>query len=101
MGISRPLRYWGTATATAGLLLAATGAAAAAAPHHTASQRAAAAPLPRLETAAYQGVQGINLCLLARCSLGGGTPGDTAPGGVSNTQGGNLCLLAVCSVGPE
>ncbi|WP_016906358.1 hypothetical protein [Streptomyces xiaopingdaonensis] len=43
----------------------------------------------------YRGAQGFNLCLLARCSLGTGSPGV----GLSQTQGGNLCLLATCAVG--
>ncbi|MEU9613751.1 hypothetical protein AB0D56_19745 [Streptomyces sp. NPDC048209] len=46
--------------------------------------------------ALYRGVQGGNLCLLARCTVGdsGGSPGP------SNTQGFNLCLLALCTVRP-
>lgn len=47
---------------------------------------------------AYHGVQGGNLCLLSRCSVGGSTPGGNA--GPSNTQGFNLCLLALCTVRP-
>ncbi|WP_442812090.1 hypothetical protein [Streptomyces sp. NBC_01212] len=46
----------------------------------------------------YRGVQGGNLCLLARCAVGGsGASGGTGP---SNTQGFNLCLLALCNVRP-
>ncbi|MFF1921932.1 hypothetical protein ACFVW8_15330 [Streptomyces sp. NPDC058221] len=47
---------------------------------------------------AYRGVQGGNLCLLSRCSVGDSTPGGNA--GPSNTQGFNLCLLALCTVRP-
>ncbi|MDX3324964.1 MULTISPECIES: hypothetical protein [Streptomyces] len=46
----------------------------------------------------YRGVQGGNLCLLARCTVGDSGPeGHTGPG---NTQGFNLCLLAACTVRP-
>ncbi|MGW8327480.1 hypothetical protein ACWGNF_24595 [Streptomyces sp. NPDC055808] len=47
---------------------------------------------------AYRGVQGGNLCLLSRCSVGGSATGSNS--GPSNTQGFNLCLLAVCGVRP-
>ncbi|WP_019547812.1 hypothetical protein [Streptomyces sulphureus] len=43
----------------------------------------------------YRGTQGFNLCLLARCTLGTGSPG----AGLSQIQGGNLCFLATCDVG--
>lgn len=46
----------------------------------------------------YRGVQGGNLCLLARCTVGDSGPeGHAGPG---NTQGFNLCLLAACTVRP-
>ncbi|AXG82701.1 hypothetical protein DVK44_17860 [Streptomyces paludis] len=44
----------------------------------------------------YRGIQGGNLCLLARCTVG-----DSAgSGGSSQTQGANICLLATCVVRP-
>ncbi|MGW1100719.1 hypothetical protein ACWD5W_33520 [Streptomyces sp. NPDC002455] len=46
----------------------------------------------------YRGVQGGNLCLLARCTVGDSGPEGHA--GPSNTQGFNLCLLAACTVRP-
>ncbi|MEV7114317.1 hypothetical protein [Streptomyces anulatus] len=46
----------------------------------------------------YRGIQGGNLCLLARCSVGESGPGGHT--GPSNTQGFNLCLLALCTVRP-
>lgn len=46
----------------------------------------------------YRGIQGGNLCLLARCTVGESGPGGHP--GPSNTQGFNLCLLALCSVRP-
>lgn len=46
----------------------------------------------------YRGIQGGNLCLLARCTVGESGPGGHA--GPSNTQGFNLCLLALCTVRP-
>ncbi|MFD0023011.1 hypothetical protein [Streptomyces sp. NPDC058382] len=49
-------------------------------------------------TGSYRGVQGGNLCLLSRCSVGESAPGRDA--GPSNTQGFNLCLLALCTVRP-
>ncbi|MFJ6701059.1 hypothetical protein ACIQM4_34090 [Streptomyces sp. NPDC091272] len=45
----------------------------------------------------YRGVQGGNLCLLSRCTVGSGTAGSQGP---SNTQGFNLCLLSACDVRP-
>ncbi|MFD7718123.1 hypothetical protein [Streptomyces sp. NPDC059814] len=53
---------------------------------------------PAGATSVYRGVQGGNLCLLARCSVGSSTAGGNA--GPSNTQGFNLCLLALCTVRP-
>ncbi|MET9768780.1 hypothetical protein [Streptomyces sp. NPDC006415] len=84
------------------LLAAAAPAASAAAPAPQAAPRQVqAAPG---ETAAvgpaafYRGIQGGNLCLLARCTVGdSGTGGHPGP---SNTQGFNLCLLALCTVRP-
>lgn len=98
---------WGAATAAAGLLLLASagGAAAASSPagaqpgavpaHHTARP----APATPSLADAYRGVQGVNFCLLARCTVGdqGTGAGSTGP---SNTQGANFCLLAVCTVRP-
>ncbi|MFJ9107336.1 hypothetical protein [Streptomyces sp. NPDC102283] len=46
----------------------------------------------------YRGIQGGNLCLLARCTVGESGPGGHP--GPSNTQGFNLCLLALCTVRP-
>ncbi|MEU5285607.1 hypothetical protein N7925_06665 [Streptomyces sp. CA-278952] len=46
----------------------------------------------------YRGIQGGNLCLLARCTVGASGPGGHT--GPSNTQGFNLCLLALCTVRP-
>ncbi|MFF2728935.1 hypothetical protein ACFVS9_13665 [Streptomyces sp. NPDC058008] len=46
----------------------------------------------------YRGIQGGNLCLLARCAVGNSGPGGHA--GPSNTQGFNLCLLSACTVSP-
>ncbi|PCG83891.1 hypothetical protein CIB93_22195 [Streptomyces sp. WZ.A104] len=46
----------------------------------------------------YRGIQGGNLCLLARCTVGESGPGSHT--GPSNTQGFNLCLLALCTVRP-
>ncbi|MEU6956032.1 hypothetical protein [Streptomyces sp. NPDC045714] len=46
----------------------------------------------------YRGIQGGNLCLLARCTVGESGPGGHT--GPSNTQGFNLCLLALCTVRP-
>lgn len=57
----------------------------------------AAAAAPGL-AAFYRGIQGGNLCLLARCTVGDSVSG--AHPGPSNTQGFNLCLLALCTVRP-
>ncbi|MYX71022.1 hypothetical protein [Streptomyces sp. SID3915] len=46
----------------------------------------------------YRGIQGGNLCLLARCTVGDSGPWEHS--GPSNTQGFNLCLLAACTVRP-
>lgn len=55
-------------------------------------QSAGAGPLSNV----YRGIQGGNLCLLARCTVGdsGGSAGP------SQTQGANICLLAICTVRP-
>ncbi|MET8061196.1 hypothetical protein [Streptomyces microflavus] len=84
------------AAAGALLLISAPGAEAAASPERTArpaQSTPAAGPL-----AAYRGIQGGNLCLLARCTVGDSGPAGHV--GPSNTQGFNLCLLAVCTVRP-
>ncbi|WP_328315886.1 hypothetical protein [Streptomyces sp. NBC_00388] len=106
MRIPVSLPRWGTATAAAGLLLlvSAGGAAAAspagaqpsAAPAHSTGRQA---PVARSLADAYRGIQGVNFCLLARCTVGdqGSDSGSTGP---SNTQGANFCLLAVCTVRP-
>lgn len=44
----------------------------------------------------YQGGQGFNLCLVARCATGSGA--GTGTGGISQVQGVNFCFLAACSV---
>ncbi|MFI1223753.1 MULTISPECIES: hypothetical protein [unclassified Streptomyces] len=65
-------------------------------PAHSAREAgpAAAGPL----ASSYRGIQGGNLCLLARCTVGESGPGGHT--GPSNTQGFNLCLLALCTVRP-
>lgn len=89
-----------TATAAALLLAGATTAAAAPdtpGPTATSIRPADATPPDRTPLASlYRGIQGGNLCLLARCTLGGSEGSAEA----SNTQGANICLLAVCSVRP-
>ncbi|WP_093802152.1 hypothetical protein [Streptomyces sp. Wb2n-11] len=105
MNLPATVLRWGAATAAAGALLMSTATAAGAA-----EAREPAAPkaqsiradqpreTPSATTYAYRGVQGGNLCLLSRCSVGGPASGGNA--GPSNTQGFNLCLLAVCGVRP-
>ncbi|MGW8889264.1 hypothetical protein [Streptomyces sp. NPDC055749] len=96
---------WSAATAVAGALMMSTasiaGAAEAREPTTPAGQSIRAdqpREAPSATNYAYRGVQGGNLCLVSRCSVGGHASGDNA--GPSNTQGFNLCLLAVCSVRP-
>ncbi|MFE3589134.1 hypothetical protein ACFXOY_16585 [Streptomyces niveus] len=55
-------------------------------------QSAVSGPLSNV----YRGIQGGNLCLLARCTVGD-SGGSTGP---SQTQGANICLLAICTVRP-
>ncbi|WP_406149335.1 hypothetical protein [Streptomyces sp. NBC_01012] len=105
MSIAATTLRWSAATAAAGALLMSTatiaGAAEAREPAAPTAQ-SIRADQPRQAssgtTYAYRGVQGGNLCLLSRCSVGGPAPWDNA--GPSNTQGFNLCLLAVCDVRP-
>ncbi|MFJ4880733.1 hypothetical protein ACIP93_36745 [Streptomyces sp. NPDC088745] len=96
---------WSAATAATGALLMSTATIAAAAEsQEPAGPRVQSirADQPReaswANAYAYRGVQGGNLCLLSRCSVGGPAAGGDA--GPSNTQGFNLCLLAVCGVRP-
>lgn len=96
---------WSAATAAAGALLMSTATIAGAADAHEPSGPKAQSiradqprEAPSATAYAYRGVQGGNLCLLSRCSVGGPSSGDNA--GPSNTQGFNLCLLAVCGVRP-
>ncbi|MFF2140037.1 hypothetical protein [Streptomyces sp. NPDC058193] len=105
MNLPANVLRWGAATTAAGALLMSTGTVAGAT-----EGRGSAAPKvqsirvdhPRdassATTYAYRGVQGGNLCLLSRCSVGGPNSGGNA--GPSNTQGFNLCLLAICGVRP-
>lgn len=101
------LLRWGAATAAAGALLMSTATIAGATVTHEPPAPKAQSirtdqpretPSPR--TYAYRGVQGGNLCLLSRCSVGGTQAGDGNNTGPSNTQGFNLCLLAICDVRP-
>uniref|UniRef100_A0AAU3GYN7 Uncharacterized protein n=1 Tax=Streptomyces sp. NBC_01401 TaxID=2903854 RepID=A0AAU3GYN7_9ACTN len=106
MRIAATTLRWGAATAATGALLMSTatiaGAAEAREPAAPAAQSIRSDGQPRQAssgtTYAYRGVQGGNLCLLSRCSVGGPASRDDA--GPSNTQGFNLCLLAVCDVRP-
>ncbi|MFJ5046490.1 hypothetical protein [Streptomyces sp. NPDC088719] len=108
MNIPVPALRWRLVGALAGAVLLASASAPAAS--------AAASPSPSSEVAPrqaptaresgtssgplafYRGVQGGNLCLLARCTVGESGPGGHT--GPSNTQGFNLCLLALCTVRP-
>ncbi|WP_078876662.1 hypothetical protein [Streptomyces sp. 150FB] len=98
MRIPVSLTRWGAATAIAAALLASAATSAGAT-----TRTAAPAPVPAAQPAwsigDYHGVQGGNLCLLSRCTVG---TSDNASGstGPSNTQGFNLCLLALCTVRP-
>ncbi|MGW6202927.1 hypothetical protein ACWF9B_04665 [Streptomyces sp. NPDC055089] len=105
MNITAGVPRWGVTLAAAGVLVVASAAGAGAAglrqvpvpvnksiPADQPDRGAAASAL------AYRGVQGGNLCLLSRCSVGDSTPGGDS--GPSNTQGFNLCLLALCTVRP-
>ncbi|MEW2189341.1 hypothetical protein AB0905_05065 [Streptomyces microflavus] len=102
MNLSVPALRWHLVGALVGATLLAAAPAASAAPSPQAAPRQAqavpgevAAPGP---AAFYRGIQGGNLCLLARCTVGdSGTGGRPGP---SNTQGFNLCLLALCTVRP-
>ncbi|MFJ7417224.1 hypothetical protein ACIQXD_01230 [Streptomyces uncialis] len=96
---------WSVVTAAAGALLMSTatiagGAEAREPAAPTAQSIRSDQPHPASSAAAhaYRGVQGGNLCLLSRCSVGG--PASWGNAGPSNTQGFNLCLLAVCGVRP-
>ncbi|WP_084996651.1 hypothetical protein [Streptomyces sp. S8] len=102
MNLSVPALRWQLVGALVGvtLLVAAPAASAAPSPRAAPGQAQAvpgevSAPGP---AAFYRGIQGGNLCLLARCTVGdAGTGGRPGP---SNTQGFNLCLLALCTVRP-
>ncbi|MCT6781862.1 hypothetical protein LXH09_35055 [Streptomyces sp. CS7] len=102
MKLPVPALRWQFVGALVGATLLAAAPAASAAPSPQAAPRQAqavpgetAAPGP---AAFYRGIQGGNLCLLARCTVGdSGTGGHPGP---SNTQGFNLCLLALCTVRP-
>lgn len=102
MKLSVPALRWGLAATAAGALLLGAAPAASAAgspetsPRQTQSIRAAGSDAGPLSS--YRGIQGGNLCLLARCAVGESGPAGHA--GPSNTQGFNLCLLAVCTVRP-
>ncbi|MGW6720217.1 hypothetical protein [Streptomyces sp. NPDC054995] len=103
MKIPVPNRRWQlVATVVGAVLLASAPAASAAtvtpeaAPRQSSSAREAGSMVGPF--ASYRGIQGGNLCLLARCTVGESTPGGHA--GSSNTQGFNLCLLALCTVRP-
>lgn len=116
MNMSTGVPRWGVTLTAAGVLVIATAAGAGAVTAHgrTASSAESVygrtapngdsirADRPRAGAVApplaYHGVQGGNLCLLSRCSVGGSAPGGNA--GPSNTQGFNLCLLALCTVRP-
>ncbi|MER5813865.1 hypothetical protein [Streptomyces californicus] len=89
---------WPFVGALVGAAILAAAPAASAAPSAPAAPRQTqAAPAPGLD-AFYRGIQGGNLCLLARCTVGDAGAG--AHPGPSNTQGFNLCLLALCTVRP-
>ncbi|MGW5860730.1 hypothetical protein ACWFRJ_00970 [Streptomyces sp. NPDC055239] len=105
MNIPVTVLRWGAATAAAGALLLSTATVAGATEvrEPTAPKTQSIRPDQPREASpaaayAYRGIQGGNLCLLSRCSVGGHDSGDNA--GPSNTQGFNLCLLAVCGVRP-
>ncbi|MGW6288483.1 hypothetical protein [Streptomyces sp. NPDC055107] len=113
MKIPVPALRWQLVGALAGAVLLATApaaSAAAASPSPSAASSSEVAPgqapaSPARESgtssgplAFYRGVQGGNLCLLARCTVGESGPGGHT--GPSNTQGFNLCLLALCTVRP-
>ncbi|MEV2245773.1 hypothetical protein [Streptomyces sp. NPDC049970] len=106
--VRTPLR-WAIASAAAGVLVL-TGASASGAsvtPEPSARQAGSTAPAASGTAAesgstgplsSYRGIQGGNLCLLARCTVGNSGPGGHT--GPSNTQGFNLCLLSACTVRP-
>ncbi|MFG2595886.1 hypothetical protein [Streptomyces sp. NPDC048462] len=101
MNIPTAVPRWCAALAAAGVLVitSAAGAGAAGAHGRTApGDGSIRAAQPAWTPLAYRGVQGGNLCLLARCSVGDSAGGGNA--GPSNTQGFNLCLLALCTVRP-
>ncbi|MGW0937729.1 hypothetical protein [Streptomyces sp. NPDC002666] len=104
MNIPVRVPRWGVTLAAAGMLVVASAAGAGAAtPRQGPAQvdKSIRADQPDRGTAAsalgYRGVQGGNLCLLSRCSVGDSAGGSSGP---SNTQGFNLCLLALCTVRP-
>lgn len=101
MNIPSAVPRWCAALAAAGVLVitSAAGAGAAGAAGRTPpADGSIRAAQPAWATSAYRGVQGGNLCLLSRCSVGGSAEDGNA--GPSNTQGFNLCLLALCTVRP-
>ncbi|MFD5200509.1 hypothetical protein ACFWM7_10230 [Streptomyces sp. NPDC058375] len=102
MQIPLPALRWPLVGALVGtVLLAAAPAASAASPSEVAPRQAHAAREAAPATGSpgfYRGIQGGNLCLLARCTVGESGPGGHT--GPSNTQGFNLCLLALCTVRP-
>lgn len=102
MKIPTPALRWQLVGALVGTaLLASAPAASAAGPSEVAPRQAHTASEGGTSSgplALYRGIQGGNLCLLARCTVGeSGPDGHTGP---SNTQGFNLCLLALCTVRP-
>ncbi|MFD8057848.1 hypothetical protein ACFXA0_27345 [Streptomyces cyaneofuscatus] len=102
MKIPIPAPRWQLVGALVGtVLLASAPAASAAAPSEVSPRQAQTAReggTPAGPLALYRGIQGGNLCLLARCTVGQSGPGGHT--GPSNTQGFNLCLLALCTVRP-
>lgn len=98
MNIPSAVPRWCAALAAAGVLVITSAAGAGAAGRTAPAGGSIRAAQPASAVPAYRGVQGGNLCLLARCSVGSSTEGGNA--GPSNTQGFNLCLLALCTVRP-
>lgn len=103
MKLPVPALRWQLVGAVVGTVLVVTAPAASAAtaapeaaPRQTHSVREAGSAAGPFSS--YRGIQGGNLCLLARCTVGESGPGGHT--GPSNTQGFNLCLLALCTVRP-